>query len=95
MTIHMNKAVNSLFNCLGIKGEYQGREVLFLLSEPDEMVGIGFAQAHTSTSILKIRVSDAPQLTIGDEIKSFDKTYIVMSEPAKNFNNLVWTVECG
>lgn len=91
----MNKAVNSLFNCLGIKGEYQGREVLFLLSEPDEVVGIGFAKAHTSTAILKIRISDAPNLSVDDEIKTPDKTYQVMSEPNKNFNNLVWTVECN
>lgn len=91
----MNKAVNSLFNCLGIEGEYQGREVLFLLSEPDEVVGIGFAKAHTSTTILKIRVFDAPNLSVDDEIKTPDKTYIVMSEPTKNFNNLIWTVECG
>lgn len=80
---------------MGIKGEYKGQQVLFLLSEPDEIVGIGFAKAHTSTVILKIRVSDAPILSIDDIITSHDKSYQVMSEPTKNFNNLVWTVECS
>jgi hypothetical protein len=92
--IPMEKTVTTLFNKLGTKGTHKGHQVLFLLSEPDEVVGVGFIKAHTSTTILKIRINDAPDLAVGDEIVSADKTYRVMSEPTQNFNGLIWTAEC-
>jgi len=66
MTLPLKKAVDSLFNRCGTIGNYQGREVLFLLIEPDEVVGVGFVKAHTDTHFMKIRISDAPDLAVAD-----------------------------
>ncbi len=74
-------------------GMYQDNDVLFLLSEPDEVVGIGFASIHNETSKLKIMVEDAPFLEVGDEIKSEDVTYKVMSEPKRDIHRLIWEVD--
>ncbi len=62
MVLPLKKAVDSLFNRCGTTGIYQGREVLFLLTEPDEVVGVGFVNAHTDTHQMRLRVSDAPDL---------------------------------
>ena len=86
----MMKAVNSLFNHFGTRGIYEGREVLFILSEPDEIVGVGFAKAHTSTITMRVRVSDAPHLLIGEEIVTDAKTYKVMSTPITERHRLIW-----
>lgn len=51
MTLPLKKAVDSLFNRCGTIGNYQGREVLFLLIEPDEVVGVGFVKAHTDIQV--------------------------------------------
>ena len=89
----MMKAVNSLFNHFGTRGIYEGLEVLFILSETDEIVGVGFAKAHTSTITMRVRVSDAPHLSIGEEIVTDDKTYKVMSNPSKESHRLIWSLE--
>lgn len=93
MPLPLEKAVNSLFNRMGEVGYYQGRKILYLLSAPDEVVGIGFAKAQTSTAKLQIRVSDAPDLQIGDEIIGATRTFRISSEPMKDIHNLIWTVD--
>ena len=87
MVLPLEKAVNSLFNRLGQKAIYKGRTVLFLLSAPDEVVGIGYVRAHTPTAKLQIRVSDAPELAVGDEIETSSR------KPMKDIHNLIWTVD--
>lgn len=93
MVLPLEKAVNSLFNRLGQKAIYKGRTVLFLLSAPDEVVGIGYVRAHTPTAKLQIRVSDAPKLAVGDEIETSSRTLHLSSEPMKDIHNLIWTVD--
>lgn len=61
MVLPLEKAVNSLFTRMGRIGNYKERQVLFLLSAPDEVVGIGFVKAQTPTAKLQLRVSDAPE----------------------------------
>ncbi|MFI3241757.1 MAG: hypothetical protein R3Y43_04245 [Alphaproteobacteria bacterium] len=72
---------------------YKGNDVLFLLSEPDEVVGIGFASIHNETSKLKIMVEDAPFLEVGEEIEYQDIAYKVMSEPKRDIHRLVWEAD--
>ncbi|MDR2902497.1 MAG: hypothetical protein LBU87_05255 [Lactobacillales bacterium] len=72
---------------------YQGREVLFLLFQPDDVVGIGLSRAHTSTHLLKIRISDAPDLKIGEKIETDGRCFEVYSQPVKDTHNLVWQTE--
>lgn len=80
---------------MGMQGKYKDNDVLFLLSEADDVVGIGFANIHSSTHILKLRICDAPDLAIGDEIINTARTYRVMSEPKKDIHNLIWSFECN
>lgn len=93
MTLPFKKAVNSLFNRCGTTGIYQGRKILFLLLEPDEVVGVGFVKAHTDTHLMRIRLSDVPDLAVGDTIKTEMATYRVHTEPIKDIHNLVWSVD--
>lgn len=93
MTLPLKKAVDSLFNRCGTTGTYQGCKILFLLTEPDEVVGVGFVKAHTDTHLMRIRLSDAPDLAVGDTIKTETATYRVHTEPIKDIHNFVWSVD--
>ena len=93
MVLPLKKAVDSLFNRCGTTGIYQGREVLFLLTEPDEVVGVGFVNAHTDTHQMRIRVSDAPDLAVGDTIQTDETCYRVHTEPVKDTHHLIWSVD--
>ncbi len=93
MVLPLEKAVNSLFTRMGRRGNYKGRQVLFLLSAPDEVVGIGFIKVQTPTAKLQLRVSDAPELQVGDEIVADERVFRISSEPMKDIHNLIWTVE--
>ena len=93
MALPLKKAVDRLFNRCGTAGTYQGREVLFLLTEPDEVVGVGFVNAHTDTHHMRLRISDAPDLAVGDTIESDATTYRVHKEPVKDIHNLIWSVD--
>ena len=57
------------------------------------MVGVGFVKAHTDTHFMKIRMSDAPDLAVGDTIETDAVTYRVHKEPVKDIHNLVWSVD--
>lgn len=97
MVLPLEKAVNSLFIRMGRTGFYQNRKVLFHLSAPDEVVSVGFARAQTATAKLQIRISDAPELKIGEEINVENKVFCIISEPMKDIHNLIWTADlaCG
>lgn len=93
MVLPLEKAVNSLFTRMGRIGNYKGRQVLFLLSAPDEVVGIGFVKAQTPITKLQLRVSDAPELQVGDDITADNRVFHISSEPMKDIHNLIWTVD--
>lgn len=95
MTLPLTKATNSLFKCCGKVGIYQGRSVLFILSEPDEVVGVGFIKAQTPAIIIKLRVSDAPNLAVGEAIEADGVIYTIIAEPRKDIHALIWTIECN
>lgn len=91
MVQQFHKAVDSLFEKLGRFAKYQNQDVLIFLLRPDEVVSVGFAQAHTATNIMKIRISEAPKLKVNDVILYNNKEYIVNQEPQKDTNNLIWS----
>ncbi len=93
MTNPMTKAVNSLFLKLGTKGNYQGRSVYFMLISPDEVTGVGFINTQSPATTLKIRVSDAPHLAVGDEITTDELTCRIRTEPKRDLHRLIWTAE--
>lgn len=90
MVRQFHKAVDSLFEKLGRSAKYQNRDVLIFLLRPDEVVSVGFAQAHTATNIMRIRIFEAPELKVNDIILYNNKEYIVSQEPQRDTNNLVW-----
>ena len=87
------KAVDNLFEKLGKAAKYQNRDVLIFLLRPDMVVSVGFSQAHTATNMMKIRISEAPDLQINDIIFCDDVEYIVSQEPLRDTNNLIWNFE--
>jgi len=89
----MKTAVDSLFLHLGQPAKCQNKPIHLILIEPDKMVGVGFVNTHSSTYQGRIRISDAPNLKIGDKIETDTETYSVHSEPMKDIHNLIWTVD--
>ena len=67
--------------------------VRLILSEPDEITEVGFVNAHSGTHRAKIRISDAPDLKIGNKIGMDGKIYAVRSEPVKDIHNLIWSCD--
>ena len=51
---------------------------------------MGFAQAHTATNIMRIRIFEAPELKVNDIILYDNKEYVVSQEPQRDTNNLIW-----
>ena len=78
---------------LGKNAKYQNRDVLVFLLRPDMVVSVGFSQAHTATNMMKMRISDAPYLQIGEKLYCDNKEYTVSQEPLKDTNNLTWSFE--
>ena len=90
MARQFHKAVDSLFEKLGRSAKYQNRDVLIFLLRPDEVVSVCFAQAHTATNIMRIRIFEAPELKVNDIILYDNKEYVVSQEPQRDTNNLIW-----
>ena len=94
MTVNpMKTAVDSLFNRLGRTATYKNNSVRLILSEPDEITEVGFVNAHSGTHRVKIRISDAPDLKVGDKIGMDGKIYAVRSEPVRDIHNLIWSCD--
>ncbi len=89
----MQMAVDSLFLRLGKTATYKNQNIRIILTEPDEIVGIGFVNTHSSSHRARIRIADAPELKIGDKIYTDNQTYSVYSEPVKDIHNLVWSCD--
>ena len=89
----MKMAVDSLFNRLGTPAMFKNRSVRIILNEPDEVIGVGFINAHSETHPARIRISDAPELKIGDKIETAEETYAVHSEPVRDIHKLVWSCD--
>ena len=79
----MKMAVDSLFNQMGKPATYKNKAIRIILTEPDEIVGVGFVNTHSPSHRARIRISDAPELKIGDKIDTDDETLAVHSEPVK------------
>lgn len=86
----MKTAVDSLFLRLGKTATYKGQSIRIILTEPDEVAGIGFVNTHSPTHRARIRLADAPELKVGDKIETEDETYTVYSEPVRDIHRLVW-----
>lgn len=52
-----------------------------------------FHKPTTATNMVKMRISDAPYLQIGEKLYCDNKEYTVSQEPLKDTNNLTWSFE--
>ncbi len=93
MTNPMQIAVDSLFNRLGQTATYKNKSIRIILIEPDEIVGIGFVNTHSPSHRVKIRISDAPELKVGDKVETANEIFAVHSEPVKDIHKLVWSCD--
>jgi hypothetical protein len=89
----MKMATDSLFNQMGKPATYKNKTIRIILIEPDEIVGVGFVNTHSPSHRGRIRISDAPELKIGDKIDTDDETLAVHSEPVKDIHKLVWSCD--
>lgn len=87
------KAVDSLFLRLGQPAEYNGKTVPILVFAPDDVGEVGFANTISPTTLIRVRVSDAPDLAVGDTFECGGATYRVMSDPRREQHRLVWRAE--
>ncbi|MEO0830505.1 MAG: hypothetical protein AAFY03_08590, partial [Pseudomonadota bacterium] len=67
--------------------------VRVVVRRPDQTFTFGETRLHTATTLLDIRVADAPELTEGDgfQIDGFD--YVVQGDPSRDAERLIWTAE--
>ena len=86
-------ATDSLFNQMGQPATYKNKAIRIILTEPDEIVGVGFVNTHYPSHRARIRISDAPNLKIGDKIDTDNETLVVHSEPVKDIHELIWSCD--
>lgn len=48
---------------------------------------------HAATTLLDIRVADAPSLAEGDGFQFDGVSYVVQGEPSRDAERLIWTAE--
>jgi hypothetical protein len=86
-------AVNSLFKQLGTPAIYKNSTIRIILTAPDEIVGVGFVQAHSPSHQARIRIAETPNLKVGDKIMTESETLVVHSEPIKDIHRLIWSCD--
>lgn len=89
----MKMAVDSLFNRLGQRAKYQNKDVLILVFAADDVGEVGFMNTLSPTTIIKVRVEDAPNLAMGDSFEIEKACYHLIAEPKKEQHLLVWKAE--
>ena len=92
MTVNkmMKTAVDSLFLRLGQLAEYNGKNIPILIFAPDVEGEVGFINTISPSTLLRVRISDVPDLAVGDTFECGGITYRVMSEPKREKHHLVW-----
>ena len=89
----MKMATDSLFNQMGKPATYKNKAIRIILTDPDEIVGAGVVKTHSPSHRARIRISDAPELKIGDKIDTDDETFTVHAEPVKDIHKLIWSCD--
>jgi len=67
--------------------------VRIVLRRPDRVFEFGETRLHTATTLLDIRVADAPELAEGDGFEFDGESFAVQGEPLRDAERLIWTVE--
>jgi len=64
-----------------------------VLRRPDRVFEFGETRLHAATTMLDIRVADAPGLAEGDRFELDGVSYVVQGEPSRDAERLIWTAE--
>jgi hypothetical protein len=64
-----------------------------ILRRPDRVFEFGETRLHAATTMLDIRVADAPSLAEGDRFELDGVSYVVQGEPSRDAERLIWTAE--
>jgi len=67
--------------------------VRVVLRRPDRVFEFGETRLHAATTLLDIRVADAPSLAEGDGFQFDGVAYVVQGEPSRDAERLIWTAE--
>jgi hypothetical protein len=70
------------------------RTLRAVIKSPDRIVDVREIAIHTSTLVVDVRVSDIATPQEGDTLTIGTLTYVVQGEPARDAENLVWTLDC-
>jgi hypothetical protein len=65
-----------------------------VIKSPDRIVDVRDIAIHTPTLVVDVRVSDVPDPGEGDTLTIGTLTYVVQGEPARDAENLIWTLDC-
>ncbi len=63
------------------------------LRRPDRVSDFGETRLHAETTVVDIRVADAPTLASGDAFEIGGESYVVQGEPLRDAERLIWTAE--
>lgn len=74
-------------------GGGDGVAVRVIARRPDRVAEFGETSIHAETTIVDIRVNEAPTLAEGDTIEVDGEALIVQGEPLRDAERLVWTVD--
>lgn len=67
--------------------------VRVVLRRPDRVSDFGETRLHLETTVVDIRVTDAPMLANGDVFEIDGETFLVQGEPLRDAERLIWTAE--
>jgi hypothetical protein len=67
--------------------------VRIVVRRPDRVSDFGETRLHSETTVIDIRVTDAPQLANGDAFEIDGDAFVVQGEPLRDAERLIWTAE--
>lgn len=67
--------------------------VRLIVQRPDTVRGFGETQVATDTILADVRVAEVPAPGIGDMVEIGDEAFVVQSEPLRDRERLVWTLD--
>ena len=87
-----NMAMDALWRSAGV-GE--GIPVRVIRRAPDQIASFGAGRFVTDTVLISVRVSEVPSLGAGDTFEIAGELFEVRSEPVRDSDRLVWSVEAS
>lgn len=67
--------------------------VRIVVRRPDRVFDFGETRLHSETTVIDIRVADAPALASGDVFEIDGQNHVVQGEPLRDAERLIWTAE--